>query len=160
MVQTFYEPLSYLDSSFLALETRTTHMHVASVVIFESGPLTNDDGGIDIDRVRDHIESKLQYIPRYRQRLAYVPYNRAPVWVDDESFNFDYHVRHTSLPRPGSDAQLKKLAKQSIQSKRQPLKTPLRYDGEQLNLILEAIADEYKIPIVFDKAALDEVAKF
>ena len=110
MAQTFYEPLSYLDSSFLALETRTTHMHVASVVIFESGPLTKDDGGIDIDRIRDHIDAKLQYIPRYRQRLAYVPYNRAPVWVDDDAFNFDYHVRHTSLPRPGTDEQLKKLA--------------------------------------------------
>ena len=110
MAQTFYEPLSYLDSSFLALETRTTHMHVASVVIFESGPLNKPDGGIDIQRVRDHIESKLQYIPRYRQRLSYVPYNRAPVWIDDDAFNFEYHVRHTSLPRPGSDEQLKALA--------------------------------------------------
>jgi hypothetical protein len=69
MAQTFYEPLSYLDSSFLALETRTMHMHVASVVLFESGPLTKPDGGIDIQRIKDHIEAKLQYIPRYRQRL-------------------------------------------------------------------------------------------
>lgn len=110
MAQTFYEPLSYLDASFLALEARETHMHVASVVIFESGPLTNSNGGIDIQRIRDHIESKLQYIPRYRQRLAYVPYNRAPVWIDDDSFNFDFHVRHTSLPRPGTADQLKALA--------------------------------------------------
>ena len=110
MPDTFYEPLSYLDSSFLALETPTTHMHVASVVIFEAGSIKKDDGGIDIDRIRDHIESKLQYIPRYRQRLAYVPYNRAPVWIDDDRFNFEYHVRHTSLPRPGSDEQLKALA--------------------------------------------------
>ena len=39
-----------------------------------------------------------------------------------------------------------------------PLKTPLQYDGEQLNLIFEAISEEYGIPIVFDRAALDEVA--
>ena len=110
MAQTFYEPLSYLDSSFLALETRTTHMHVASVVLFEAGPLTKSDGGIDIQRIKDHIEAKLQYIPRYRQRLAFVPYNRAPVWIDDDAFNFDFHVRHTSLPRPGNDEQLKALA--------------------------------------------------
>jgi WS/DGAT/MGAT family acyltransferase len=110
MAQTFYEPLSYLDASFLALETRTTHMHVASVVLFESGPLTRPDGGIDIQRIRDHIEAKLHYIPRYRQRLSFVPYNRAPVWIDDDAFNFEFHVRHTSLPRPGNDDQLKALA--------------------------------------------------
>lgn len=110
MAEPFYEPLSYLDSSFLALETRTTHMHVAGVAIFEAGPLRASEGGIDIARIRAHIGSKLQYIPRYRQRLAYVPYNRSPVWIDDETFNFDYHVRHTSLPRPGTDAQLRSLA--------------------------------------------------
>lgn len=110
MTDTFYEPLSYLDSSFLALETRTTHMHVAGVAIFEANELGDGQGGIDMDRIRAHIASKLQYIPRYRQRLAFVPYNRAAVWIDDDSFNFDYHVRHTSLPRPGSDEQLKKLA--------------------------------------------------
>ncbi|HEY5683988.1 MAG TPA: wax ester/triacylglycerol synthase family O-acyltransferase [Acidimicrobiia bacterium] len=110
MTEPFYEPLSYLDSSFLALETRTTHMHVAGVALFEATPLTGEDGGIDIERIRLHIASKLQYIPRYRQRLGFVPYNRSPVWIDDDSFSFDYHVRHTSLPRPGSDEQLKRLA--------------------------------------------------
>ncbi len=110
MVETFYEPLSHLDASFLALETRTTHMHVAGVALFDSGPLHRGEGGIDIGRIRRHIASKLQYIPRYRQRLGYVPYNRSPVWIDDDSFNFDYHVRHTSLPRPGSDEQLRNLA--------------------------------------------------
>ena len=110
MTEPFYEPLSYLDSSFLALETRTTHMHVAGVALFEAAPLTGEDGGIDIERIRRHIASKLQYIPRYRQRLGFVPYNWSPVWVDDDEFRLDYHVRHTSLPRPGSDEQLKRLA--------------------------------------------------
>jgi WS/DGAT/MGAT family acyltransferase len=105
-----YEPLSYLDSSFLALESRTSHMHVAGVALFDASPLKGEDGGIDIERIRDHVRSKLQYIPRYRQRLEWVPYDRRPVWVDDAEFTFDYHVRHTSLPRPGSDKQLKELA--------------------------------------------------
>jgi WS/DGAT/MGAT family acyltransferase len=105
-----FDPLSRLDASFLALEGPTTHMHVAAVVLFEAAALKLPDGGIDIDRIRAHILGKLQYIPRYRQRLAYVPGNRYPVWVDDDHFNFDYHVRHTSLPRPGSDEQLKRLA--------------------------------------------------
>jgi diacylglycerol O-acyltransferase len=110
MTEFHYEPLTFLDSSFLALETRSLHMHVAGIAIFDAEPIANDTGGIDIERVRQHINSKLQYIPRYRQRLEWVPYDRRPVWVDDAAFNFDYHVRHTSLPRPGTEQQLKALA--------------------------------------------------
>ncbi|MEX0699587.1 MAG: wax ester/triacylglycerol synthase family O-acyltransferase, partial [Acidimicrobiia bacterium] len=105
----YFEPLTYLDSSFLALETPTTHMHVAGVAIFQAEPLHQPAGGIDIERVRGHIIGKLQYIPRYRQRLAFIPGLNRPVWVDDDHFNFDFHVRHTSLPRPGTDDQLKRL---------------------------------------------------
>ena len=104
-----YERLSFLDSSFLALESRTTHFHVAGMLVFEAGELKRPDGGIDIDRVKSFIESRLHLIPRYRQHLAYVPLERYPVWVDDAHFNIDYHIRHTSLPKPGSPAQLKAL---------------------------------------------------
>ncbi len=117
MADFHYEPLSYLDASFLALESRTSHMHVAGVAIFEAAPLQSEDGGIDIDRIKAHIDSKLQYIPRYRQRLEYVPYDRHPVWIDDAEFTFDYHVRHTSLPRPGTDHQLKQLAGRIVSTK-------------------------------------------
>ncbi len=106
----YFEPLSYLDRSFLALETRTTHMHVMGVVIFEASDLAVGDDGIDFGRIERHIESKLQHIPRYRQRLEYVPYTGSPVWVDDADFHLDYHVRHTSLPHPGTEEQLKRLA--------------------------------------------------
>ncbi|HKY48374.1 MAG TPA: wax ester/triacylglycerol synthase family O-acyltransferase [Acidimicrobiia bacterium] len=109
-VQPHFEPLSHLDASFLALESPSTHMHVGAVVQFEAAQLKLADGGIDIARIKAHILGKLQYIPRYRQRLAFVPATRHPVWVDDDHFNFDYHVRHTSLPRPGTDEQLKLLA--------------------------------------------------
>lgn len=112
-----YEPLGYLDASFLALETRDSHMHVVGVAHFDASPLKHEQGGIDMARIRDHIRSKLQYIPRYRQRLEWVPYNRRPVWVDDAEFNFDYHVRHTSLPRPGENRQLKDLAGRIVSTK-------------------------------------------
>ncbi|MGD2044294.1 MAG: wax ester/triacylglycerol synthase family O-acyltransferase [Acidimicrobiia bacterium] len=117
MTDFHYEPLSHLDASFLALETKTSHMHVTGVALFDAAPLKSDDGGIDIDRIKGHIRSKLQYIPRYRQKLDWVPYDRRPVWVDDEQFDFDYHVRHTSLPRPGSDDQLRNLAGRIVSTK-------------------------------------------
>jgi WS/DGAT/MGAT family acyltransferase len=110
MTEFHYEPLSYLDASFLALESKTSHMHVAGVALFDAAPLKGEDGGIDIARIRSHVESKLRYIPRYRQRLDWVPMGRHPVWVDDEHFSIDYHLRHTSLPRPGNETQLKQQA--------------------------------------------------
>ena len=33
-----------------------------------------------------------------------------PFWIDDPRFNIDYHVRHTALPAPGSEDQLRGLA--------------------------------------------------
>jgi diacylglycerol O-acyltransferase len=104
-----YERLSYLDNSFLALESRSTHMHVAGIAIFEAEPLRNETGGIDTDRIRRLVESKLHLIPRYRQRLAWVPIEKHPTWVDDEHFSIEYHVRHYSLPRPGTFDQLRSL---------------------------------------------------
>lgn len=109
MPQHYYERLSFLDGSFLALESPTTHMHVAGAAIFDAAPLAGPDGGIDIDKIRAFIESKLQHVPRYRQHLARVPIEKNPVWVDDEHFDLDYHVRHISLPKPGGEAQLSSM---------------------------------------------------
>jgi diacylglycerol O-acyltransferase len=104
-----YERLSNLDGSFLALETRTTHMHVGAVAIFAPGPQVGEEG-VNITTVRELILSRLDQIPRYRQRLATVPLEGSPVWVDDEHFHLDYHVRHIALPHPGSTEQMKDLA--------------------------------------------------
>jgi diacylglycerol O-acyltransferase / wax synthase len=96
--------LTALDSSFLHLENAASHMHVASVTIFEGPPPTYEE-------FLGHIESRLSLVPRYRQKLRFVPLNQGrPVWVDDPHFNLEYHVRATALPPPGSEEQLKNLA--------------------------------------------------
>jgi WS/DGAT/MGAT family acyltransferase len=105
-----YDRLSFQDTTYLALERTNSYMHIAGIQVFEAGPLRTPDGGIDIDRIRAFIGSKLHLIPRYRQRLEWIPIDGFPVWVDDDRFNLDYHVRHTSLPRPGTDTELKQLA--------------------------------------------------
>jgi len=105
-----YERFTSLDRFFLDVESDNTHMHVAGAMLFEAGPLRTPEGGIDIERIRQYIGSRLHLIPRYRQRLAYVPLENHPVWVDDDHMNIRYHVRHSSLPRPGSLRQLKRLA--------------------------------------------------
>lgn len=105
-----YERLSAQDHSFLVMEGPTIHMHVLSVNVFEAGPLKTADGGINVDLYKNAIESILHMVPRYRQRLEWIPIENRPVWVDDPEFNLDYHIRHSALPRPGSDEQLKRLA--------------------------------------------------
>ena len=96
--------LTGLDSSFLHLEDGPAHMHVASTLVFE-GPAP------DYVEFREHIRSRLHLVPRFRQKLRFVPYGQGrPVWVDDPQFNLDYHVRHTALPEPGSEQQLRTLA--------------------------------------------------
>ncbi len=97
--------LTALDSTFLHLEDNSTaHMHVASVMVFEGTAPTPQE-------LVDHIVSRLHLVPRYRQRLAYVPFGQGrPVWADDPHFNPRYHIRHTALPKPADEEALKQLA--------------------------------------------------
>jgi diacylglycerol O-acyltransferase len=97
--------LTGLDSAFLHLEDHgTAHMHVASVMVFEGPAPTYEE-------LVEHILSRLHLVPRYRQRLAFVPLDQGrPVWTDDPHFNPKYHIRHTGLPRPEDEAELKQLA--------------------------------------------------
>jgi diacylglycerol O-acyltransferase / wax synthase len=97
--------LTALDSTFLHLEDNSTaHMHVASVMVFEGVAPTPQE-------LVDHVLGRLHLVPRYRQRLAYVPFGQGrPVWTDDPYFNPRYHIRHTALPRPGDEAALERLA--------------------------------------------------
>jgi diacylglycerol O-acyltransferase / wax synthase len=95
--------LTAVDASFLHQEKQASHMHVGALVMFE-GPAP------DPDDFRAHIESRLRLVPRYRQKLAFPRLEMGrPFWVDDPSFNLDYHVGHTALPKPGSDEQLRHL---------------------------------------------------
>jgi diacylglycerol O-acyltransferase / wax synthase len=96
--------LTGLDASFLHLEDATSHMHVAGVMIFEGSPPPYEE-------LLEAIERRLGLVPRYRQRLAFVPFGQGrPKWVDDPHLNLRYHVRATALPAPGSEQQLRELA--------------------------------------------------
>ncbi|MAI77736.1 MAG: hypothetical protein CL917_02230 [Deltaproteobacteria bacterium] len=110
MTHSNYERLTATDNAFLIFETPKLHMHVSSTMIFEAHALTRADGGIDFDRIKRATEGYLHKIPRYRQKLHFIPIENHAVWVDDKNFNLDYHVRHTALPKPGSEEQLKRLS--------------------------------------------------
>ena len=95
--------MSNLDASFLYSENEVDLHHNAWVGIFQ-GPAPSGS------EFQAHVVSKLGRIPRYRQRVRFVPHDiAAPVWVDDPHFNVRFHVRSIALPSPGSDDQLREL---------------------------------------------------
>ncbi len=79
-------------------------MHIGAVLIFEGPPP-------GFTEYLDHVRSRLHLVPRYRQKLATPPLEMGrPLWIDDPSFNLEYHVRHSALPEPGSEEQLFRMA--------------------------------------------------
>ena len=100
------EPLSGADVTSLHAEQGPIHVHVGGTAIFSGEPP-------GIDELRAHVDRRLSLIPRFRRRVRHVPGKVArPVWEDDPDFDLARHVRHTALPRPGSDAQLRELVGQ------------------------------------------------
>lgn len=105
-----YERLSAQDYSFLLAENENAPMHVSAIGILEAEALRNPEGEIDIARFRGAIESILHWIPRYRQKLAWIPVENWPTWIDDRHFDLGYHIRHIALPAPGTREQLREIA--------------------------------------------------
>jgi WS/DGAT/MGAT family acyltransferase len=104
VAQEHLDRLTAVDASFLHQEDAASHMHIGAVTIFEGPPPP-------FAAVLEHIRGRLQFVPRYRQKLAYPPLDSGrPLWVDDPTFNLEYHVRHSALPHPGSEQQLYRLA--------------------------------------------------
>ncbi|MEZ0291842.1 MAG: wax ester/triacylglycerol synthase family O-acyltransferase [Solirubrobacteraceae bacterium] len=104
MAQEHGDRLTAVDASFVAQEGPVSHMHIGAVMIFD-GPAPG------YDDLADHIRARLHLVPRFRQKLAFPPVETGrPLWIDDPSFNLEYHVRDTALPVPGSETQLRALA--------------------------------------------------
>ncbi|WP_205474495.1 wax ester/triacylglycerol synthase family O-acyltransferase [Nocardioides sp. SYSU D00038] len=104
------ERLRPRDLAFLAEETPSTPRHNATVEIFEPG-----ESGFAFDRLLALVEDRLSFVPRYRQRVQWVPGGLAnPVWVDDPHFDLAYHVRRSALPRPGTLDQLRELVSRIV----------------------------------------------
>ena len=96
--------LSPWTCRFLYLEEPDAH------ACGQRGGVRGAEDGFDHDRLVSLIRTRIAFVPRYRQRVRWVPGRVAnPVWVDDESFDVTYHVRRSALPRPGTDAQLREL---------------------------------------------------
>jgi WS/DGAT/MGAT family acyltransferase len=96
--------LTSIDASFLTNETSVSHMHVGAILIFEGPPPKYVD-------LVEHVRGRLSQVPRFRQRLVVPPLEAGrPLWADDVNFNLTYHIRHSALPAPGGEDELRRLA--------------------------------------------------
>ncbi|HEY7892916.1 MAG TPA: wax ester/triacylglycerol synthase family O-acyltransferase [Solirubrobacteraceae bacterium] len=103
MSQQHLDRLTPIDASFLHQEGPNSHMHVGGLTIFEGPPASFED-------FLEQIRQRLHLVPRYRHKLAHTALDSGrPVWIDDPTFNLEYHVRHTALPSPGDWQQLREL---------------------------------------------------
>src|SRR3954447_9882901 len=104
MTQMHLDRLSAIDAGFLAQERPNTHMHIGGLVLLDGPPPALGD-------FLAHVRSRLHLVPRSRQKLVSPPLEAGlPLWIDDPTFNLEYHVRHTALPAPGDEHALLTLA--------------------------------------------------
>jgi WS/DGAT/MGAT family acyltransferase len=97
--------LQGMDHSFVALETRTSPMHIGSLLIYN--PETAPGGFVRFKDILSFYESRLPLSKTVRQRMVRVPFDLDyPYWVEDEDFDLEFHVRHIALPAPGDWRQL------------------------------------------------------
>jgi WS/DGAT/MGAT family acyltransferase len=77
-------------------------LHIGGVCVFE--------GTIPFDRFVATIESKLDVIPRYREKVMWPFLNIGyPTWQYDPDFDIRRHIFHVTLDAPGRDDQLREL---------------------------------------------------
>jgi diacylglycerol O-acyltransferase / wax synthase len=95
------ERLSASDMSSLLAERGPIHVHVGGAMILDGEPPA-------FEELLEHVEARLQLVPRFRQRVTKTPMRLTnPEWTDDPDFDLRWHVRHSALPKPGSMDQLR-----------------------------------------------------
>src|SRR5256886_15177589 len=96
--------ITLMDVSFLHNEGASNPKHIGGVSIFV-------DPATAFEQLEEMVAGKLGLVPRYRQKVRFVPLGLGrPVWVEDPYFNLSYHLRHSALPRPGTEEVLRKTA--------------------------------------------------
>jgi WS/DGAT/MGAT family acyltransferase len=99
--------LTGLDAGFLYMETPSSPMHVASLMVLDPATAPN---GFDFDALRDLYARRLHLAPPFRRRLVEVPFGlNHPLWIEDPDFDLDWHLRHIAVPQPGTMRELQEL---------------------------------------------------
>ncbi|HUW04474.1 MAG TPA: wax ester/triacylglycerol synthase family O-acyltransferase [Acidimicrobiales bacterium] len=100
--------LSGLDTGFLSAETRTTFLHISSLIVLDTE--RSDGSRVTVPELRAVLEERMHEIPLSRRRLVEVPFQLDnPYWIDDADFDSSFHIRHLAVPSPGDERELAEL---------------------------------------------------
>jgi len=102
--------LSDQDASFLYVETPETPANVGSLSLVDLPEGYRGDFFADY---RAHVASRMMHVPFMHVKLATLPLDLdRPFWVEDPDIDLGYHVRHATVPRPGTWSELEALVAQ------------------------------------------------
>lgn len=97
--------LSGTDASILYMESPNAPMHIATLCIYD--PSTAPGGKVRFKEIIENYGRKVQSIASMTQHVVEVPLQLDnPYWVDDGTFDPEFHIRHIALPKPGDWRQL------------------------------------------------------
>ena len=86
-------------TGFLIAENRSMPMHVGGLHLFERPDGAGAGFGREMyDALRDVESVSTLFLKHPHRSLSTAG---ALVWVEDEQFDIDHHIRHNALPRPG-----------------------------------------------------------
>lgn len=116
-----HEPVSQADATLLCAEDPSAQLQIGALCFFEGAPLRDDQGRLRIDDLRTHVAARLAGSPRFRQRIAPVPFDVArPAWVDDEHFDVVRHIHAARLPGAGEDHDLRRFVNDILDTRLDP----------------------------------------
>lgn len=99
--------LSGLDASFLYFESGTNLMHVCGLLVLDQSTMPH---GYEFDRMRDAVRARIGGNPAFRRKLHNPTFNLDhPVWVEDEEFDIEHHVRRVGVSPSGDREQLARV---------------------------------------------------
>lgn len=99
--------LGGIDASFLYMETAETPMHVGGLTLFE---LPEGYQGVFYETFKEHIVRRMHLAPILGKKLAPMPFEfDHPLWVEEHELDLGYHIRHATLPKPGTMEQLEDI---------------------------------------------------
>lgn len=147
--------LSEHDAAYIYSDSAHTNSNVTLLHIYDQS--TAPGGKIRFKQILAHVDSRLERLPVFRQKILRVPLDLDyPYWVEDERFDLEYHVRHLALPKPGDWRQFCIQASR-IHARPFDLQRPLweMYVIEGLDSFLDLPVGSFAVLLKIHHAAID-----
>ena len=147
--------LSEHDAAYIYSDSAHANSNLTLLHIYDQS--TAPGGVVRFKQILAHVKSRLDKLPNFREKILRVPLDLDyPYWVEDESFNIEYHVRHIALPKPGDWRQFC-IQSSRIHARSLDLQRPLweMYVIEGLDSFLDLPAGSFAVLLKIHHAAID-----